>query len=155
MNRNRKLLLTSLLLGLMSLAVAILAGMHLQHLVDDGHSRHPGEVVVLLILALVLFSGSVWACQRDRNAGWQNNGEYLFSDETLSDSDSSGSLWWWYELAESNWYSVARRACRRGHKCHFHLGLWNSHKRLQLRFMGIWRHLERSGTHRCRDCHSN
>ncbi len=47
----------------------ILAGMHLQHLVDDSHSRHPGEVVVLLILALGLFAGSVWACQRDRNAG--------------------------------------------------------------------------------------
>ena len=69
MSRYSRLLLTSLVLGLMSLAVAILAGMHLQHLVDDGHSRHPGEVVVLLILALVLFAGSVWACQRDRNAG--------------------------------------------------------------------------------------
>ena len=69
MNRNRKLLLTSLVLGLMSLVAAILAGMHLQHLVDDGHSRHLGEVVVLLILALVLFAGSVWICQRARNAG--------------------------------------------------------------------------------------
>ncbi len=69
MNRNRKLLLTSPLLGLMSLAVAILAGMHLQHLVDDGGGRHLGEVVVLLILALVLFSGSMWACQRKGKAG--------------------------------------------------------------------------------------
>ena len=69
MNRNRKLLLTSLMLGLMSLAVAILAGMHLQHLVDDGGGRHLGEVVVLIILALVLFTGSMWACQSKGKAG--------------------------------------------------------------------------------------
>ena len=69
MNRNRKLLLTSLLLGLVSLALAILAGMHLQHLVDDGGGRHLGEVVILLILALGLFAGSVWACQRERKVG--------------------------------------------------------------------------------------
>ena len=69
MNRNRKLLLTRLVLGLMSLAVAILGGMHLQHLVDDGGGRHLGEVVVLLILALVLFTGSMWACQRERKVG--------------------------------------------------------------------------------------
>ena len=69
MNRNRKLLLTRLLLGLVSLALAILAGMHLQHLVDDGGGRHLGEVVVLLILTLVLFSGSMWACQRKGKAG--------------------------------------------------------------------------------------
>ena len=69
MNRNRKILFTSLVLGLMALAVAILAGMHLQHLVDDGGGRHLGEVVVLLILALGRFAGSVWACQRERKAG--------------------------------------------------------------------------------------
>ena len=69
MNRNRKLLLTSLVLGLISLALAILAGMHLQHLVDDGGGRHLGEVVVFLILALVLFSGSMWACQRKGKTG--------------------------------------------------------------------------------------
>ena len=69
MNRNRKILLTSLVLGLMALAVAILAGMHLQHLVDDGGGRHLGEVVALLILALGLFAGSVWACQRERKVG--------------------------------------------------------------------------------------
>ena len=69
MNRNRKILFTSLVLGLMALAVAILAGMHLQHLVDYGGGRHLGEVVILLILALGLFAGAVWACQRDRNAG--------------------------------------------------------------------------------------
>ncbi len=69
MNRNRKLLLTSLALGLMSLAVAILGGMHLQHLVNDGGGRHLGEAVVLIVLALGLFAGSVWACQRERKAG--------------------------------------------------------------------------------------
>ncbi|HBR64957.1 MAG TPA: hypothetical protein DEA18_04070 [Dehalococcoidia bacterium] len=69
MNRNRRLLLTSLALGLMSLAVAILGGMHLQHLVNDGGGRHLGEAVVLIVLALGLFAGSVWACQRERKAG--------------------------------------------------------------------------------------
>ena len=69
MNRNRTLLLTSLALGLMSLAVAILGGMHLQHLVNDGGGRHLGEAVVLVVLALGLFAGSVWACQRERKVG--------------------------------------------------------------------------------------
>ena len=69
MNRNRKLLLTSLALGLMSLVVAILGGMHLQHLVNDGGGRHLGEAVVLIVLALGLFAGSVWACQRERKVG--------------------------------------------------------------------------------------
>ncbi|MCH2314023.1 MAG: hypothetical protein VYC23_05875 [Chloroflexota bacterium] len=69
MNRNRRLLLTSLALGLMSLAVAILGGMHLQHLVNDGGGRHLGEAVVLIVLALGLFAGSVWACQRERKVG--------------------------------------------------------------------------------------
>ena len=69
MNRNCRLLLTSLALGLMSLAVAILGGMHLQHLVNDGGGRHLGEAVVLIVLALGLFAGSVWACQWERKAG--------------------------------------------------------------------------------------
>ena len=69
MNRNRKLLLISLVLGLMSLAVAILGGMHLQHLVNDGGGRHLGEAVVLIVLALGLFAGSVWTCQREHKAG--------------------------------------------------------------------------------------
>ena len=69
MYRNCRLLLTSLALGLMSLAVAILGGMHLQHLVNDGGGRHLGEAVVLIVLALGLFAGSVWACQRERKVG--------------------------------------------------------------------------------------
>ena len=47
MNRNRKLLLTSLALGLISLTVALLGGIHLQHLINDGGGRHLGETVVL------------------------------------------------------------------------------------------------------------
>ena len=69
MNRDRKLLLTRLVLGLMSLAMAILGGMHLQHLVNDGGGRHLGEAVILIVLALGLFAGSVWACQRERKVG--------------------------------------------------------------------------------------
>ena len=69
MNRNRRLLLTSVALGLMSLVVAILGGMHLQHLVDDGGGRHLGETVVLIVLALGLFVGSMWACQREHKVG--------------------------------------------------------------------------------------
>ena len=64
MNSNRRLLLIGVLLGLMSLILAILAGMHLQHIVDDGGGRHFGETIVLLVLSLGLFVGSVWACQR-------------------------------------------------------------------------------------------
>jgi hypothetical protein len=66
MNRNRTLLLTSLALGLISLTVALLGGIHLQHLIDNGGGRHLGEAVVLIVLALGLFAGSVWACQRER-----------------------------------------------------------------------------------------
>ena len=62
---SRRLLLIGVLLGLMSLTLAILAGMHLQHIVDDGGGRHFGETIVLLVLALGLFVGSVWACQRE------------------------------------------------------------------------------------------
>ena len=69
MNRNRTLLLTSLALGLISLMVALLGGIHLQHLINNGGGRHLGEAVVLIVLALGLFAGSVWACQRERKAG--------------------------------------------------------------------------------------
>ncbi len=69
MNRNRTLLLTSLALGLISLTVALWSGIHLQHLINNGGGRHLGEAVVLLVLALGLFAGSVWACQRERKAG--------------------------------------------------------------------------------------
>ncbi len=68
MNRNRRLLLTSLALGLISLTVALLGGLHLQHFINDGGGRHLGETLVLIVLALGLFAGSVWACKRERKA---------------------------------------------------------------------------------------
>ena len=69
MNRNRTLLLTSLALGLISLTVALWGGIHLQHLINNGGGRHLGEAVVLIVLALGLFAGSVWTCQREHKAG--------------------------------------------------------------------------------------
>ena len=69
MNKNRTPLLISLALGLISLTAALLGGIHLQHLINDGGGRHLGETVVLIVLALGLFAGSVCACQRDRKTG--------------------------------------------------------------------------------------
>ena len=46
----------SLVLGLISLAVALWGGMHLQHLLDDAGSRHAGETIVALLLALGVFA---------------------------------------------------------------------------------------------------
>ena len=67
MKRNRRLLLTSVALGLISLVVALLGGIHLQHLIEDGGGRHLGETVVLIVLALgLLFGSSVWTCKRER-----------------------------------------------------------------------------------------
>ena len=68
MKRNRILRLTSLALGLISLTVALLGGIHVQHLINNGGGRHLGEAAVLIVLALGLFAGSVWACQRERKA---------------------------------------------------------------------------------------
>ena len=47
---------TNLVLGLLSLVLALSGGMHLQHLLDDAGSRHTGETVVLLVLALLVFA---------------------------------------------------------------------------------------------------
>jgi len=49
---------TSLILGLVSLAVALWAGTHLQHLLDDAGNRHAGETLVALVIALLVFVGS-------------------------------------------------------------------------------------------------
>ncbi len=46
---------TSLILGLISLVLALLAGTHLQHLLDDEGNRHAGETAVTLIIALLVF----------------------------------------------------------------------------------------------------
>ena len=68
MNRKHILRLTSLALGLISLTLALWGGIHLQHLINNGGGRHLGETVVFIVLALGLFTGSVWACQRERKA---------------------------------------------------------------------------------------
>ena len=47
---------TSLILGLISLVLALLGGMHLQHLLDDAGNRHVGETVVALVIALLVFA---------------------------------------------------------------------------------------------------
>ena len=47
---------TSLILGLISLGLALWGGTHLQHLLDDGGNRHVGEIVVALVIALLVFA---------------------------------------------------------------------------------------------------
>ncbi len=47
---------TSLILGLISLGVALWGGLHLQHLIDDAGNRHAGETVVALVIALLVFA---------------------------------------------------------------------------------------------------
>jgi len=69
MNRKHILRLTSLALGLISLTMALWGGIHLQHLISNGGGRHLGETVVFIVLALGLFAGSMWVCQRERKAG--------------------------------------------------------------------------------------
>ncbi len=56
MNWRSVLQRTSLILGLISLVLALWGGMHLQHLLDDGGNRHAGETVVVLVLALLVFA---------------------------------------------------------------------------------------------------
>ena len=46
---------TSLILGLISLGLALWGGIHLQHLLDDAGNRHAGETVVALVIALLVF----------------------------------------------------------------------------------------------------
>ena len=55
MNWRNVLKRTSLILGLISLVLAIWGGMHLQHLLDDAGNRHIGETVVALALAFLVF----------------------------------------------------------------------------------------------------
>jgi|AP45_3_1055517.scaffolds.fasta_scaffold160439_1 hypothetical protein len=47
---------TNLVLGLISLVFALWAGTHLQHLLDDAGSRHSGETIVAVMLALPVFA---------------------------------------------------------------------------------------------------
>mgnify|MGYP001081763970 CR=1 FL=1 len=56
---------TSLILGLISLALALWAGIHLQHLIDDEGNRHVGETVVLLVIALLVFLACWFGARRE------------------------------------------------------------------------------------------
>lgn len=58
MNLRQILRRTSLLLGLISIVLALWAGTHLQHILDDGGGRHVGEASVFIIVALLVFVGS-------------------------------------------------------------------------------------------------
>ncbi len=59
---------TNLILGLLALAMALWGGTHLQHLLDDAGSRHIGESVVALLLALLLFAASRYGAQLGTNS---------------------------------------------------------------------------------------
>lgn len=58
---------TSLLLGLIAVALAIWAGTHVQHLLDNGGSRHAGETLVTIVLALVVFAGSWYGARQAKS----------------------------------------------------------------------------------------
>jgi hypothetical protein len=51
----------SFILGLVSLGLAVVMGMHLEHLInggDDSGGRHLGEVLLISVLGLLAFAGS-------------------------------------------------------------------------------------------------
>ena len=58
MNWSDALRRVSLILGLVSLALATSIGLHAQHLLDDGGGRHVAEVIVFIVLSLSAFAGS-------------------------------------------------------------------------------------------------
>ena len=68
MNWRRVLQNTSLILGLISLLLALWGGMHLQHVLDDAGNRHLGETVVALVLALLVFAAA-WYGARHETSG--------------------------------------------------------------------------------------
>ena len=65
MNWRDALHRTSVFLGLISLALALWGGMHLQHLLDDAGNRHAGETVVVLVLALLVFAACWYGARRE------------------------------------------------------------------------------------------
>ena len=69
MNWRNLLRRTSLILGLISLALALWAGIHLQHLIDDTGGRHAGETVVMLALAILVFGASWYGARRETISG--------------------------------------------------------------------------------------
>ena len=68
MNWRNVLHRTNLILGIISLGLALWGGVHLQHLIDDLGSRHAGEAVVAVVLSLLLF-GASWYGARVRKTG--------------------------------------------------------------------------------------
>ncbi len=58
MNWRNVLHRTNLILGIISLGLALWGGVHLQHLIDDLGSRHAGEAVVAVVLSLLVFGAS-------------------------------------------------------------------------------------------------
>ena len=64
MNWRDVLARTNLLLGFTSLVLALWGGIHLQHLLDDAGSRHAGETVVALVLALAVFAAGRYGAHR-------------------------------------------------------------------------------------------
>lgn len=57
---------TSLVLGLVSLGLALWGGTHLQHLLDNGGGRHAGEFAVAVVLALSAFTGGWYGVKHPR-----------------------------------------------------------------------------------------
>jgi predicted membrane-bound spermidine synthase len=59
---------TSLVTGLISLVLAVLTGMHLQHLLDVGSAQHIGESVGLGVHTLVFFGASSFGARRQSHS---------------------------------------------------------------------------------------
>ncbi len=59
---------TSLVTGLISLVLAVLTGMHLQHLLDVGAAQHMAESVVLGVHTLVFFVASRFGARRQSHS---------------------------------------------------------------------------------------
>ena len=57
----------SLLLGLLSIVLAIVAGTHVQHLLDNAGNRHAGETLITIVLALVAFTGSRYGARQAKS----------------------------------------------------------------------------------------
>lgn len=59
---------TSITLAVISLALALYGGVHLQHLVNDEGGRHAGEFIVLLALAILSLAASLYGSRQTTNS---------------------------------------------------------------------------------------